>query len=293
MCAGGCPVRPTVPMMSDQSMPHGPDGNAADTAAGGIAIAMRLLAFVAVLAVVGTITGLVLVQRIGTGYRDGLTVARDGADVAAQSSDSALSLATDLSSLTAAASDGLDQTETIVEVASASISDVGTAMGSNLADGVEGTASIADSMADFIEGIERLIPGDTKSLAEDLRVLSDGLEPVPDQLRSLGDQLTEASTQLDGSIQTLNDLETQLDALSVSIAQARIALAGVQASADDLAVRAQSALDRSSTDLWLLRVMVLVVGIGVAAACLAARRALRVLGAGGGTRTHTPLGTGS
>ena len=82
--------------------------------------------------------------------------------------------------LAEATAEGLDQTELIVELASESVADVGTAMGSNLADGVEGTASIADGMAELIETIERFIPGDSESLAEDLRALSDGLEPVPE-----------------------------------------------------------------------------------------------------------------
>lgn len=262
--------------------------------ADGVEIARRLVTTVAVLAVVGTIIALVLVQRIGTRYRDGLEVARDGADVAAVSAEAASSLAADVSGLALAASDGLDQTHRIVELASASIEDVGTAMGSNLAEGVAGTSSVADRMAGFIEGIENLIPGDSESLAEDLRELADGLEPVPDQLRSLGAQLLEASSELDASKGTLDVVKVQLSALNDSIVEARTALAAVENSADDLAVRAKKALDGAGTDLWLTRVMVVIIGAGVAAACLAARRALVALGgAGGGTRTHTPFGTGS
>lgn len=258
------------------------------------AIARRLVTTVAMLAVVGTIIALIMVQRIGTRYRDGLEVARDGANVAALSASSATSLSEDLAAMTVAANDGIDQTERIVDLASSSVSDVGSAMGSNLADGVEGTSSIADNMAAFIETIESFIPGDSQSLAEDLRTLSDGLEPVPEQLRSLGDQLTQASTDLDSTIQTLDTIQLQLDDLRVSITEARLALASVKDSADDLAVRAQDALDGSNTDLWLLRLLVVIIGAGVAAACLAARRALGSLaGAGGGTRTHTPFGTGS
>jgi hypothetical protein len=260
----------------------------------GVAIARRLVTTVAVLALIGTIVALMLVQRIGTRYRDGLEVARDGADVAALTTQSALSLASDVSSLTSAAAEGLDQTERIVDLASASVSDIGTAMGSNLADGVEGTSSIADRMAGFIETIEALIPGDSDSLAEDLRTLSDGLAPVPDQLRSLGGQLVKTSSQLDGTTDTLDELQGRLDELDASISEARRALVEVRTSADDLAVRAQDALDGSGTDLWLLRLMVIVIGAGVSIACLAARRALRALDrAGGGTRTHTPFGTGS
>ncbi len=273
--------------MTDVSIP------ANDRPVDGVAIARRLVTTVAVLAVIGTVIALVLVQRIGTRYRDGLEVARDGANVAAVSAEAASSLASDVSGLTAAATDGLDQTRRVVELSSVSVSQVGTAMSSNLADGVEGTSGIADKMAGFIETIENLIPGDTQSLAEDLRALSDGLEPVPDQLRALGDQLLLASSGLDATTGTLDVLQVQLGALNDSIAQAREALVAVQASADDLAVRAQEALDGSSTDLWLMRLLVVAIGAGVAAACLAARRALGALnGAGGGTRTHIFLGTG-
>ena len=266
----------------------------------GIDIAQRLVTTVALLAVVGTLIALVLVQRIGGHYRDALEVATDGAEVAAVSADAAASLATDLASLTEAANEGLAQTEEIVVLASDAIADVGAAMSTNIADGIEGTANVADGMASFIEGIERFIPGDSQSLAEDLRALADGLEPVPDQLRSLGEQLNEASVQLDGTIATLDELQVQLDALGTSITEARLALVEVEATADELAVRAQAALDDSGVDLWLVRLLVIVIGAGVAAACWAARRALGAMrdadaanGAGGGTRTHTPLGTGS
>lgn len=259
----------------------------------GIDIAQRLVTTVAVLAVVGTLIGLVLVQRIGGHYRDALEVANEGADVAALSAASAASLATDLASLTEAANDGLAQTEQIVVLASDAVADVGEAMSTNIADGIEATASVADSMASFIETIERFIPGDSESLAEDLRALSDGLEPVPEQLRTLGEQLEEASVQLDGTVATLDELQLQLDALTISITSAESALAEVEASADLLAVKAQDALDDSGVDLWLVRLLVIVIGAGVAAACWAARRALGALRAGGGTRTHTPLGTGS
>lgn len=146
----------------------------------------RLLAAVALLAVVGTVVALVLVQRIGSTYRDGLEVTRDGAEVATVGTSSARQLASDVAELARAASSGLDQAQRLVELAVESTGDVGVALGTNLAQSVEGTANIANGMAGLIEAIERLIPGDSQSLAEDLRALAEGLEPVPDQLRSLG-----------------------------------------------------------------------------------------------------------
>lgn len=239
----------------------------------------RLLALLAALAVVGTFLGLVLVQRLGDRYRDALTVTAEGAEVAAQSAAAADGLAADLADLAATADEGLEQAKEIVELASASLDDVGTAMGTNVADGVEATASVADGLAGLIEAIERFIPGDRQSVAEDLRVLADGLEPVPEQLRTLGEQLDDASTSLDASVLTLTELQTELDAVMVSIGQAEAALDEVVVSAELLQVRAADALDGSSTDLWLVRLVVVVIGAGVALAAMSARRALGVLAA--------------
>lgn len=264
--------------------------------AAGIDIARRLLVAGAVLAVVGTVLALVLVQRIGTTYRDGLTVAGDAAEVTSLSSRNAADLAGDLSALAGGAVDALDEAGTLVELASSATDDVGTALATNLADGVEGTASIADGMAGFIEAVEWFIPGDSESLAEDLRALADGLEPVPDQLRSLGQQMGDTSAALTTAGGSLDEVQADLDVLAASIAEARVALAEVEALAADLEQRAGRALDRSRTDLWLMRVLVVVLGLGTTAACLAAHRALGALRhdrAGGGTRTHTPRGTGT
>ena len=271
---------------------------APDAAGDGFDVARRLLATVAVLAVVGTVLGLLLVQRLGTTYRDGLEVTQEGADVASLGTTTAAELATDVAGLADAASASLEQARSLVEQASTAAADVGDAMGTNIADGVEGTGNIANGMAGFIEAIERLIPGDSKSLAEDLRALSDGLAPVPDQLRSLGDQLIATSADLTDATASLDDIAVQLATLAASIDEAQATLARVEVLADDLAVRAGHALDRSGRDLWLLRLLVVVLGLGVAGACLAAHRALgalqhRVPGAGGGTRTHTPRGTGT
>ncbi len=260
--------------VSDDSSPSARDSGAADD---GFEVARRLLGTVTVLAVVGTVLALLLVQRLGTTYRDGLEVTRAGADVASLGTTTAAQLATDVAGLADAASASLEQARTVVEQASAAADDIGTAMGTNIADGVEGTGNIANGMAGFIEAIERLIPGDSQSLAEDLRALADGLEPVPGQLRDLGDQLSVTADDLSDAGASLDDIEAQLAALATRIDEAQATLAQVELLADDLAVRAGDALDRSSRDLWLLRLLVVVLGLGVAGACIAARRAIWAL----------------
>ena len=258
----------------------------------------RLLGWLTLLAVIGAVLGLLLVQRIGTTYRDGLQVTRDGAEVAALGAASAQQLASDVSDLALAAASGLGQAQEILLLAAESTSDVGVALGTNLADGVAGTANIANGMAGFIEAIEKLIPGNSRSLAEDLRALADGLQPVPDQLRSLGDQLIATSQRLEDAEAPLRDVEMQLTALAASIDEAQTTLAEVDLLARDVAIRAGEAYDRSSVDLWLLRLLVVAMGAGLAIACLAARHAVRAIdaeatGAGGGTRTHTSFETGT
>jgi hypothetical protein len=260
--------------------------------------AQRLLLGLAALAVVGTLLALVLVQRVGNTYRDGLEVARDGAEVASVSTATARQLASDVAELARAASSGLEQTRILIELVADSTADVGAALGTNLATAVEGIANIANGMAGFIETIERLIPGDSQSLAEDLRSLAEGLEPVPDQLRSLGDQLLATSDQLLAANESLREVEAQLDVLAVSIDDAQATLVEVDALAADVAVRADLALDRSQLDLWLLRMLIVVLGVGFFIACIAARHAVAAFAAegsraGGGTRTHTPSGTGT
>jgi hypothetical protein len=196
-----------------------------------------LLTGLAILAVIGTILALVLVQRIGTTYRDGLEVARDGANVAALGAASAHDLAADVADLARTAADGLDQAQALVLLASKSTADVGKALGTNLAAGVEGTANIASGMAGFIEAIERLIPGNSQSLAEDLRALSDGLKPVPDQLKALGDQLIATSEELQSSTAALRAVEAKLILLARSIDEAQSTLAEVDALAQNVALR--------------------------------------------------------
>ncbi len=270
-------------------------------------VAQHLLAAVAVLAVVGTMVAMMLTQRLGTTYRDGLGVTADGAEVATVGATSAATLASNLLMLADSANASLDQARGLVLIASDSTADLSVALGTNIAEGISGTASIADSMAGFIETIERFIPGDSDSLAEDLRRLADGIGPVPDQLRSLSDQLDASSIELDAAAATIATISLQVDDLTASIVEARTALNDVQRLSNDVAERAQAALDRSRTDLWLVRLLVLVVGLGVAGGALAGHRSIGVFeagrgddtnagtseGAGGGTRTHTPSGTGT
>jgi methyl-accepting chemotaxis protein len=240
----------------------------------GTDVARRLLVAVSALAIVGTVLGLLLVQRIGTTYRDGLEVARDSALVASTSTASVERLAADVSKLAASAATSLEQATTVVDSAAESAADIGTAFGTNVADALDGTASIANRLASVIETIERFIPGNSASLAEDLRTLADGLAPLPDQLRDLGSQLSATSTELQTASTNLADVADQLDQLAASIDAATEQIVSVDALAQDIADRADRALNRSSTDLWLLRLLVVVLGLGTLAACVAAHRAV-------------------
>jgi hypothetical protein len=249
----------------------------AGASAAAVSWSRHLLAAVAVLGAVGMVLGMFLVERVGATYRDGLEVTADGATIASLSASNAESLAGDLVDLIGTSSTSLDEARDLVLSAATTADQLGTAFGTNIADAVTGTSSIADRLASLIEAIERFIPGDSDSLAEDLRTLSDGLEPVPDQLRTLGDQLATSSDTLDDAAATLADVVAQLDGLALSVDTARDRLLEVQRLSTDVSERAAKALDRSRTDLWLVRLLVLVIGAGVIGAAIAARHAIDLL----------------
>lgn len=244
----------------------------------GVKIAQRTLTAVGVLALVGTVLALALVNRLGSTYQEGLEVAKDGAEVAAVTTASVSTLATDLAALTSTAADALDQAGDIVVLASDATDGIGVALGTNLADGVDGIVGMSNGLASFIEAIERFIPGNnSESLAEDLRAVADGLDPLPEQLRTLGDQLATTATAMTDATDSIDLAVTQLEDLSASITAAQTSLAEVERLAADVAERADAALERSNTNITLLNLLVLVIGIGVMAVCFAAHRALGAL----------------
>lgn len=247
--------------------------------ADGVAVARRVLASVAVLALLGMVLALLLLNRTASTYRDGLEVTRDGASVAALSLASADDLASDLSALADTTADTLDQFSDLVVLASTTADSTGVALGTNLASAIDGTASIADGVAGLIESIERFIPGDSDSLAEDLRTIADGMEPIPQQMRELGDMLAMVSTEMSNSVTSINTAAAQLSLLSTSITAAAKTLVEAEAVTSDVAARAERALDRSSTDLWLLRALVVVLGLGVIGVCFSAYRSIGLLAA--------------
>ena len=239
----------------------------------------HLLLSVTVLSLLATVLGLLLVQRVGTTYRDGLEVTADGAAVAALGATSAEALAQDIVLLADAAGRSIDEAREFVLIASTTSNDLGEAFATNIADGVTGTSSIADDLASFIEAIERFIPGNRDSLAEDLRKLSDGLDPVPEQLRALGEQLQTSAVSLEAAAVSLDGFVTQLEQVEAGIDEARQVLVEVEALSAEVSERAQRSLDRSGTDLWLVRLLVVVLGVGFAGASIAAHRAVGLFAA--------------
>jgi methyl-accepting chemotaxis protein len=233
-----------------------------------------ILRVVMVAAVVLTVIGLVIVERIGAAYRDALDVAEDAAAVAAAATDPATGLTTDLAALTRSVDDTLQAVGSLAETAAISTGQLGEAAQTNLADSVEGTAQIADRVADVIEGIERFIPGNSDSLAEELRTVSDGLEPVPEQLRTLGDQLIEGSDDLEASLVTLDALSRRIEVIASGIEDTAGAIENLPAVARALEVSAREARDRVTVDLWLFRIAVVLAGAAVFLVALALERML-------------------
>lgn len=233
----------------------------------------KVLSAVMVLAVVGVVVGLVLIQRIGRTYQDALAAAEGAAATAATGAASVATLADDVAALADGTSDGLDQGRTVIGTAADTTAGVGAAARGNLADSVEGTATLANRVAGAFETIERFIPGNRDSAAEDLRAIADGLEPVPAQLRDLGQQLEAGAADLRATGESLSPLSDQLAVTAEHIRGATAHLDEAAQVAADVQAKAAAASDRVAADMWLARIALVVIGAGVGLSAYAARRA--------------------
>jgi len=221
------------------------------------------------------VLGLVLVQRVGTTYRDGLDVAAESATLAADGAAPIAAIASDLVEFAAVAERGIGDTRQLLGTVQTSLDQLGQAAQDDLAVTTEGLASLADRVAGVIESIERFIPGDRASAAEDLRAISDGLGPVPDELRALGAQLQTTATELGALDPTLADVATTVRDLGASLRELAPSVDELEVTAERLVTRVDDARDRVALDLWLARAVVVLTGVVLAIGLvLAARRAV-------------------
>ena len=246
---------------------------------------------IVVCAVVGTLAALVLVERMQQTFEDGLLFTEQSADLVADAVEPVQVLAADLSALAVTVAEGLDGVQALLTTSQEILDDIGVASATNLADITEAAADVADRLARLLERIEQLIPGDTQSVAEELRALADGLQPVADQLRTLGGQLQTAADELDGTITAVADLAARVDAIATDIDELGPTLDALSAAATDLRDRAASASDRLDLDMWLLRILVVIGGVGFAVFGLLTQRLAAVLAGAGTVSTGTMPGS--
>jgi hypothetical protein len=232
----------------------------------------RLLAVVGVASVAATVLALILMQRMVDSYRVGLDTAAQGAQVTSRVADSAASVTDDVSTLAATTVGVLAQGETTLQSSADGLQQIAVAARTNLAEGLEGTSTVASRAATLIETIERFIPGNRDSLAEDLRAVSDGLAPAPQQLRDLGTQLDATAASLTTTAGQIGALVAPTRELAANVATTKATLADVATLADDITRRAQRERGRADVDLWLVRLLVVLVGSAVAGCALWARR---------------------
>ena len=234
---------------------------------------------IAIAAVVATVIALVLIERLGTTYEDGLAVTEDSAQLVVESVEPAKTLADDLSMLANELASGLEASRGLVATTASTLDSVGAASSENLADSADAAAAAADDLASVLETIERFIPGDTQSAAEELRAFADGLEPVAEQLRTLGGQLQTGAMQLEDADATIADLAAAVQSVASDIAELQPAFDDLEVTAEQLAERATDATDRVSLDRWLVRLFVVLLGAALALAGVAVERVARRLGA--------------
>ena len=216
---------------------------------------------IVVAAVVMTVTGLVLVERLTGTYEDGLEVTQESAVLVSAAVDPMSTLASDLGLLATELARGVEVTRDVVGATGDGLDQLGAASSTNLSETATGAARISDRLASFIETIERFIPGDADSLAEDLRTFADGLEPIAEQLADIGAQLTVTAAELEAADPTLTALAQRIDAVVADIDALGPTFRALGVTADDVRERADDATTRLGLDRWLLRLLVVVFGL--------------------------------
>jgi hypothetical protein len=211
-------------------------------------------------AVVATVVLLVLVQRLGATYRDGLIVTEESAALVAEAVGPVQALSQDLAGLAVAVVEGLELAQSQVAATQEIVNVVGVASQTNLAETAEAAADVADRLAGVLEQVERLIPGNRQSVAEELRSFADGLEPVAEQLRELGGVLVGAASDLDDTQAALAVLAGELEVVAADIVELEPSFEALDATATDLQARATAASDRIGLDRWLIRILIVTGG---------------------------------
>lgn len=219
---------------------------------------------VIVAALAGTVTGLVLVDRVGDRYEAALGITVEAAEIVADASGPISSLPDDVAAVAESVDDALVEVRDVVGTASTSIEAIAVALRTNLAESVAATAATADRAAGVVEDIERFIPGNVESFAEDLRGIADGLEPTPVQLRALADQLDTAVGDLEDTAVALGGVQDQLGLVADRLAEASGAVDDLPTVAERLRGEARAAEDDLESDLWWMRLGVVLLGLTLA-----------------------------
>ena len=209
---------------------------------------------------VAVVIGLVLVQRVGTTYRDGLEVAADSADLIGDAAGPIDKMTTDLIAFSGTAGTGIVDARALLRSAATSIDELGAASRDDLAVTTEGLASLADRVAGVLATIEGFIPGNRDSTAEDLRKIADGLGPVPAELRDLGTQLQQTAGELRDADPTLAAVAVSVRDLGADLQELAPSIDQLGGAATRLVTRVDAARDRVRLDLWLARIVVVLVG---------------------------------
>jgi hypothetical protein len=232
--------------------------------------ARALCVVVVVGSLVGAVFALALVESFRTTYEDGLELTAQTAAVAGELADPVSGIVADVQELTEVAEEGLVVAISLVENAAVTADEVGVAASTNLADSLDGLARMSRRIADLAERIERFIPGNTESIAEDLDLVAAGLEPAADQLRSLGDTLVTSSDDLETAAATLERTQVVLSGVAEDLTATAASIAELPELAAELERRALEEQDQLGTQVWLLRLLILLTAGTVAAAAGAA-----------------------
>jgi hypothetical protein len=217
-----------------------------------------LPAFVIACAAIGTVGGLLLVERLGERYANALDVAADASQLVAESAVPLADLPAEVAEVARSSSAALAEVRSVLDTVSESTTALAEALRTSVGPSISATAEIAERVAGTIEAVDRFIPfGFDGSIADELRAAADGLAPAPEQLDELAILLDAGTDGIDDTVVALRELERRLQAVTTSIDQTAVSIDSLPMLAERVQVEAELAKEGSSIDLWLLRLVIL------------------------------------
>jgi hypothetical protein len=164
------------------------------------------------------------------------------------------------------------------------VADLTTNLGPNLEQidrglgGLQSTVDVVDGVLQQLSDIPFGPDYDPDTgLAASVQAVREDLEPITEELANASGPLRELAASSDEALDRLDDLAADLDSIAVSLSESRELIERYRRTTADASALAAGTVDSLDRDVWLSRVLILILGVAIAVGQIAPFRIGREL----------------